>query len=75
MERRRGQLGELLVQRQQEIEVWTDQIAQLERESDSKRMRSAQISETLVVAQEQVEIIRKKLVDMNARSTPSNPPA
>ena len=32
MEKRREQIGDLLIQRQQEIEVWTSQIAELEGE-------------------------------------------
>ena len=64
MERRRAQLSEILVQRQQEIEVWTEQIASLESESDNQKARAAQIAETLVVAQQQVESIRKELADV-----------
>lgn len=64
MERRRAQLSEILVQRQQEIEVWTEQIASLESESDNQKSRAAQIAETLVVAQQQVESIRKELSDV-----------
>ncbi len=64
MERRRGQLSTILVQRQQEIEVWTEQIASLESESDNQKSRAAQIAETLVVAQQQVEQIRKDLSDV-----------
>ncbi len=62
MERRRRQLSELLIQRQQEFETWTDQVATLERESDAQRARSAQLAESLVVAQNQVEQIRHELV-------------
>jgi chromosome segregation protein len=64
MERRRAQLSEILVQRQQEIEVWTEQIASLESESENQKSRAAQIAETLVVAQQQVEAIRKELTDV-----------
>jgi len=64
MERRRRQLSEILVQRQQEVEVWTDQIASLESEGDGQRARAAQIAETLVVAQQQVEQIRNELSDV-----------
>ena len=61
MERRRNQLSAILVQRQQEVEVWTDQIASLEVESGNQKSRAAQIAETLVVAQQQVEQIRIEL--------------
>ena len=64
MARRSRQLGELLVQRQQEIETWTDQVAELAAESDNQRARSVQLGGTLVVAQEQVEKIRLELVDV-----------
>ncbi len=64
MERRRRQLSEILVQRQQEVEVWTEQIASLESESDNQKARAAQIAETLVVAQQQVESIRNELADV-----------
>ncbi len=61
MERRRNQLSTILVQRQQEVEVWTDQVASLEVESGNQKARAAQIAETLVVAQQQVEQIRIEL--------------
>ena len=64
MERRRNQLSAILVQRQQEVEVWTDQIASLEVESANQKSRAAQIAETLVVAQKQVEQIRIELGDV-----------
>ena len=64
MARRSQQLGELLVQRQQEIESWTDQVSELASESDGQRARSVQLGETLVIAQEQVEKIRVELVDV-----------
>ncbi|MCS6242936.1 MAG: chromosome segregation protein SMC [Opitutus sp.] len=64
MERRRNQLSAILVQRQQEVEVWTDQIASLEVESGNQKSRAAQIAETLVVAQQQVEHIRIELGDV-----------
>jgi chromosome segregation protein len=62
MARRSQQLGELLAQRQQEIETWTDQVASLATESDAQRARSVQLAETLVVTQEQVEKIRVELM-------------
>lgn len=61
MERRRNQLSSILVQRQQEVEVWTDQIASLEVENGNQKARATQIAETLVVAQLQVEQIRIEL--------------
>ena len=63
MERRREQLGELLVQRQQEIEAWTEQIGRA-REGGGREQRRTRraIGETLAVAQEQVETIRAELV-------------
>ncbi len=61
MEKRRHQLGELLVQRQHEIEVWTEQTGELERESEQQRARAAQLAETFGVAQEQVEQVRIEL--------------
>ncbi len=64
MARRSQQLGELLVQRQQEIESWTDQVSELASESDGQRARSVQLGETLVIAQDQVEKIRVELVDV-----------
>jgi len=64
MARRSQQLGELLVQRQQEIESWTDQVSELASESDGQRARSVQLGETLVIEQEQVEKIRVELVDV-----------
>ena len=64
MARRSQQLGELLIQRQQEIESWTDQVSELTGESDGQRARSVQLGETLVVAQEQVEKIRVELVEV-----------
>src|SRR5690606_37793598 len=41
MERRRQQLSELLVQRQTEIEAWSEQIGELEREAEEQRSRAA----------------------------------
>jgi chromosome segregation protein len=64
MARRSQQLGDLLIQRQQEIESWTDQVSELTGESDGQRARSVQLGETLVVAQEQVEKIRVELVEV-----------
>ncbi len=62
MERRRQQIGDLLVERQAEIEAWTEQTAELEAEEARQRSGSARIAETLGVAQEQVEKIRLELI-------------
>ena len=62
--RRSQQLGELLVQRQQEIESWTEQVSELAGESDAERARSIQLGETLIIAQAQVEKIRIERVDV-----------
>ncbi|MFI5357181.1 MAG: chromosome segregation protein SMC [Opitutales bacterium] len=64
MQRRRGQLGALLGQRQQEIEAWSDQIAQLENEAAVQRAQAARLAETLVVAQQQVETVRTELITL-----------
>ena len=64
MARRSQQLGELLTQRQREIESWTEQVAELAGESDRQRARAAQLGETLGVTQEQVEKIRIELLDV-----------
>jgi chromosome segregation protein len=64
MERRRIQLSELLIQRQHEIETWSEQTAELEGEAAHQRERSAQLAETLSVAQQQVEGARSELVGL-----------
>ena len=64
MERRRRQLGDLLLQRQTEIEAWSEQTGTLERTVEEQRARAAQLQETFGVAQEQVEKIRFELVDI-----------
>jgi chromosome segregation protein len=64
MERRREQIGGLLVQRQNEIEVWTGQIASLEAEEKQEIVNGGKIGETLAVAQDQVEKIRVELLDV-----------
>ena len=61
MEKRRQQLGELLVQRQTEIEAWTEQIAELGRDTERERARATEIAGTFGVAQEQVEKLRIEL--------------
>src|SRR5208283_171450 len=67
MELRRGQIGELLLQRQHEIEAWTDQVAALEGEEAEQRSSAERIASTLSVAQEQVEKIRAGLVDVEGQ--------
>ena len=64
MKRRRTQIAEILVQRQREIEVWTDQTITLEQEADAQRARAAQIADTLVIAAQQVEQIRTELTEV-----------
>jgi chromosome segregation protein len=64
MERRRAQIGELLGQRQQEVETWTDQAADLSRAAAAGTARAGEIARTLVVAQESVEKIRGELVEI-----------
>ena len=64
MEKRRHQLGELLVQRQTEIETWTEQTAELAREAEHQRARGSEMAETFGVAQEQVEKVRIELVEV-----------
>jgi chromosome segregation protein len=66
MDKRRRQLGELLEQRQQEIEGWAAQVDELEREAAAGQAGAARLAETLVVAQEQVEKIRGELVAVEA---------
>ncbi|MEY2879420.1 MAG: hypothetical protein RLZZ15_1800, partial [Verrucomicrobiota bacterium] len=69
MEKRRHQLGELLVQRQVEIETWTEQTAQLEQEANAQRARAAELAETFGIAQEQVEKVRVELVAVEREIT------
>ena len=66
MERRRLQLLELLEQRRHEIDAWNEQAAGLEKEATVQRERAARIAETLGVAQDGVEAIRKELVAIEA---------
>ncbi|MDF9826770.1 chromosome segregation protein [Ereboglobus sp. PH5-10] len=69
MERRRAELGTLLIQRQQEIELWTQQIQDLEGETAAKRARAETLDETITVAQQQVEQIRVQLVEVEQQIT------
>jgi len=69
MARRRQQVDQLLVQRQQEIEVWSEQVSQLEGESASQRDRAAQMQESLTVAQQQVEEAHKELIELERTIT------
>jgi chromosome segregation protein len=64
MEKRRNQLHDVLVQRQQEIELWTTQTAELEHEEQAARARASQIGATLAVAQDQVEGVRAELAGL-----------
>ena len=64
MERRRGQLGDLLAQRQQEVAVWSEQSAELTAEAAAQVARAGEVAHTLAVAQETVEKIRGELVDL-----------
>ena len=57
-ERRRMQIGELLAQRQQEVDVWAEQTAGLEQEAVAGLARAAQAARTLAVAQQSVEKLR-----------------
>ncbi len=61
MERRRVQLADLHDQRQIEIETWTEQVAQLERDSAEQKHRAAEIAITLATAQASVEKARAEL--------------
>jgi chromosome segregation protein len=69
MERRRSQIGELLAQRRQEVEVWAEQAAGLEQEAVTGLARAGEIARTLVVAQESVEKIRGELVEIERQIT------
>ncbi|MBP6865776.1 MAG: chromosome segregation protein SMC [Candidatus Didemnitutus sp.] len=61
MERRRVQMADLHDQRQIEIETWTEQIAQLEQETEGQRRRAEEIAITLGIAQQNVESVRQEL--------------
>ena len=61
MGRRRAQLDELLVQRQIELETWTEQVAQLEQETALQQGRAGEVVTTLAVAQTNVEQVRGEL--------------
>ena len=64
MERRRLQIGELLSQRQQEVDVWTEQTVELEQAAVAGLARAAQAARTLEVAQQSVEKLRGGLVEI-----------
>ncbi len=66
MEKRRLQLGDLLVERQSEIESWTSQSEGLEAETAAQKERSVRLAETLQVAKEQVEKVRAELLAVEA---------
>ena len=61
MSRRRSQLDELLVQRQLELETWSEQVAQLAQEADEQHRRGGEVVTTLAVAQENMEQVRGEL--------------
>ena len=69
MARRQQQIGDLLLQRQLEIETWSEQTAQLEMEASTQQAHATQLAETLTVAQEQVEKIRADLLAVEADIT------
>ncbi len=64
MERRRVQLADLHDQRSIEIETWTEQVTQLERDSEEQKRRAAEIVTTLTVAQANVDQSRTELSDV-----------
>ncbi len=61
MEKRRVQLAALHDERSIEIDTWTEQVAQLERESVEQKDRGTEIAKTLTVAQENVDSARREL--------------
>ncbi len=69
MARRRTQLGEILTQREQEIETWAGQIEALATEAAREGERGAQLAGTLVVAQQQVEKVRAELAEVELAIT------
>jgi len=73
-EKRRHQLDDLLVQRQTEIEAWSEQTGELERDSPRSARGPCKIAGTLGVAQEQVEKIRTSSSGWSARSVRWRPP-
>jgi len=64
MERRRAQIGDLLTQRQQEMDAWAEQAAGLEQEAVAGLARAAEAVRTLEVAQRSVEQLRGELVEI-----------
>ncbi|MGH8018189.1 MAG: chromosome segregation protein SMC [Opitutaceae bacterium] len=62
LEMRRSSLGEGRTSRLREIEVWTEQITQLESEAASQRARSEESARTLEISQASVESTRAELV-------------
>ena len=61
MSRRRSQLDELLVQRQIELETWSEQVTQLAQAAAEQLRRGGEVVKTLAVAQENVEQVRGEL--------------
>jgi len=64
MGRRRAQLDELLVQRQIELETWSEQVAQLEQEGANQRRRAEEVLTTLAISQQNVETVRRELQEV-----------
>ena len=66
MERRRVQLADLHDQRSIEIETWTEQVTQLERDSEEQKRRAGEIATTLTIAQANVDQSRTELSDVES---------
>ncbi len=64
MVKRRMQLGDLLKQRQSELENWTEQVEQLNQSEEGQAARVEELARTQAVAQESVEEIRRELVEL-----------
>ena len=61
MARRRAQMDDLLAQRRQEIDAWTEQAAELGQEAAAQQARGDEVARTLAVAQQSVESVRGEL--------------
>ncbi len=64
MDKRRGQLSELLVQRRRELDSWGEQLKQIDDSEQSFAARVEELARTQAVAQEQVETIRRELAEL-----------
>ena len=64
MVKRRAQLGDLLKQRQSELENWSEQVEQLNQSEQGQAARVEELARTQAVAQESVEEIRRELVEL-----------